>query len=951
MQKLLTLPENLVSVFYEIENVDKNDWFVCSDPVNKKVGSGGGTANLLFENWKNNFSDLSFSEYLKAQKKIIIHAGGQSRRLPAYAPSGKVLSPIPVFRWSKGQKIDQNLLSLQIPLYERILESTSDNLNCLVASGDVLIITPKIPAKLPEADVVCFGLWVEPQLASRHGVFFTPRTNPHQLNFMLQKPSINDIEQHAIANLYLMDIGIWCLSDKAVKVLMNKSGWDDKTPGDFTPSFYDLYSSFGECMGTVPASNDQQVNDLSVAIIPLDGGEFYHYGTSAELISSTEKIQNRIKDQREILHKRVKTHPSLFVQNAITDIDWSIKNHNIWIENCIIGSGWRLNSRHIITGVPDNNWEIELPESICLDVVPIGENDICIRPYGINDLFNGDPKNEKTVWMGIAFTKWCETHNIDFNQVFNNQINDIQCLDLFPLIKAEELNVEQIKWLIGVGNADLSGWYKSSKRLSAEQISAQANLMRLNNQRALFRKDNLKLLYQNHQRSIFYQSDLKNMALLFAQNKIEPSKSNGILENDLTRIKDCMFRSELNKINGDEYISLEHDAFTYLKQLIIDDIDIKHTPKLNVFPDQIVWARSPVRLDLAGGWSDTPPYCIENGGQVLNIAVNLNGQPPLQAFIRLSKQPIIVIRSIDNGVSEIINSYNDLQNYNAVGSPFSIPKAALCLAGFYPDFCESSYGSLEDQLRDFGGGLEISLLAAVPKGSGLGTSSILAATLLGALSDFCQLGWDKSSICHRTLVLEQLLTTGGGWQDQYGGIFGGIKLLESGSGLQDNISVKWLSDQLFTGENSGHWLLYYTGVTRVAKNILSEIVRGMFLNESTRLNILNQIKTHAMHTYEAIQKNDYILACSMINKSWILNKQLDSGTTTPEIESIITLVEKYTYGYKLLGAGGGGYMLIGAKDVESAKKIKTILSENVPNKNARFVDLSINVNGLQITRS
>ena len=56
-------------------------------------------------------------------------------------------------------------------------------------------------------------------------------------------------------------------------------------------------------------------------------------------------------------------------------------------------------------------------------------------------------------------------------------------------------------------------------------------------------------------------------------------------------------------------------------------------------------------------------------------------------------------------------------------------------------------------------------------GSGLGTSSILASTVLGAINDFCGLAWDRNDICSYTLALEQLLTTGGGWQDQYGGVF------------------------------------------------------------------------------------------------------------------------------------------------------------------------------------
>jgi len=61
---------------------------------------------------------------------------------------------------------------------------------------------------------------------------------------------------------------------------------------------------------------------------------------------------------------------------------------------------------------------------------------------------------------------------------------------------------------------------------------------------------------------------------------------------------------------------------------------------MNVYPDQIVWGRSPVRIDLAGGWTDTPPYCLMEGGSVVNMAIELNGQPPIQVYAKPSKNSI-----------------------------------------------------------------------------------------------------------------------------------------------------------------------------------------------------------------------------------------------------------------------------------------------------------------------
>lgn len=143
-----------------------------------------------------------------------------------------------------------------------------------------------------------------------------------------------------------------------------------------------------------------------------------------------------------------------------------------------------------------------------------------------------------------------------------------------------------------------------------------------------------------------------------------------------------------------------------------------------------------MRIDVAGGWTDTPPYSLYSGGSVVNLAIELNGQPPLQVYVKPCHEFHIVLRSIDMGAVEVIRSYEELQDYKKVGSPFSIPKAALTLAGFSPLFAAESHASLEKHLKAFGSGLEITLLAAIPAGSGLGTSSILASTVLGAINDF-----------------------------------------------------------------------------------------------------------------------------------------------------------------------------------------------------------------------
>ena len=158
MQKLLSLPPNLIHCFHELEEVNHTDWFCTSDPIGSKLGSGGGTTWLLQACHQAFAPQESFSNWIGHEKRILLHAGGQSRRLPSYGPSGKILTPIPIFSWERGQKLGQNLLSLQLPLYERIMNQAPAGLNTLIASGDVYIRSEKPLQDIPNADVVCYGL-------------------------------------------------------------------------------------------------------------------------------------------------------------------------------------------------------------------------------------------------------------------------------------------------------------------------------------------------------------------------------------------------------------------------------------------------------------------------------------------------------------------------------------------------------------------------------------------------------------------------------------------------------------------------------------------------------------------------------------------------------------------------------------------------------------------------
>lgn len=928
-------------------HADHKEWFCTSDPVGRKLGSGGGTAWLLDACRKEEGDKTGLADWLAKEKRILLHAGGQSRRLPGYAPSGKILTPIPVFRWARGQRLTQNLLSLQLPLYEEIMDKAPERLHTLIASGDVYIRATQPLQDIPDVDVVCYGLWVDPELAKNHGVFVSSRKEPEKLDFMLQKPSVEEMAGLMQDYLFLMDIGIWLLSDRAVELMVKHS--TDKN-GDVT--FYDMYSEFGLALGAHPRIVDEELNGLKVAILPLPGGEFHHYGTSREMISSTLAVQNCVVDQRAIMHYKVKAHPAMFVQNAELQLKLTAENAETWIENSFIAKGWQLHNRNIITGVPRNDWALKVPEGVCIDVVPMGETEFVARPYGFNDKFKGSLKEASTLFLGRPVTEWLAERGLAAEDIRGYE--DLQSAAVFPVTDSIADLGTVLQWMTdgGQGEAGQAIWLKARK-VSADEISAYANLRRLFAQREMFRKEDWSLLARNEERSVFYQVDLQEAAGEFARWHIDLPKELPQESPLLKRISDAMFRARVLELEGKpEAKAMEERAFGLMRQGLTGTMDYRQQPKLSVYADQIVWGRSPVRIDIAGGWTDTPPYSLMEGGNVVNLAIELNGQPPLQVYVKPSREHRIILRSIDLGAMEVVSTYEELKDFCKVGSPFSIPKAALTLAGFHPDFSTEHFDSLEAQLKAFGTGIEVTLLSAIPAGSGLGTSSILAATVLGALNDFCGLNWDKQGIGSRTLVLEQLLTTGGGWQDQYGGVLHGVKLLQTQPGWHQEPMVRWLPDYLFTGDEYRKChLLYYTGLTRTAKGILAEIVRGMFLNSNRHLHLLEQMKGHAMDMYDAILRNDFEGMGRLIRKTWKQNQLLDEGTNPPAVQALTERIDDLCLGYKLPGAGGGGYLYMVAKDPDAALRIRQLLTENRPNDRARFVEMSLSDKGLEISRS
>jgi galactokinase/mevalonate kinase-like predicted kinase len=259
---------------------------------------------------------------------------------------------------------------------------------------------------------------------------------------------------------------------------------------------------------------------------------------------------------------------------------------------------------------------------------------------------------------------------------------------------------------------------------------------------------------------------------------------------------------------------------------------------------------------------------------------------------------------------------------------------------------------LEPVLQAAGGGLELTLLCAVPKGSGLGTSSILAGTILAALERFFGREGTREELFLQVLEVEQMLTTGGGWQDQIGGLVGGVKYIESRPALKPRPIIHQLDPWIFEDPRcTERMTLFYTGVTRLAKGLLQEVVAGVNGMGRAYLFTHRRIGELAKETREAISLRDMDRMGRLIAEAFTQNKHIHGSTTNENIEAMVAACAPHVTGVKLLGAGGGGFAFFLSPDTAAAAALRGLLAGNFEDDRARLVDWQLNKKGLEVTVS
>ncbi|UCE40220.1 MAG: hypothetical protein JSV17_12235 [Candidatus Aminicenantes bacterium] len=990
---------------------------VVPDPQGQRIGSGGSTIFSLLKVINREFKTLGFSEFshgqiekaLSSLRILIIHAGGDSRRLPAYGPCGKIFIPIP---GKSDSVLGNSIFDRQFPIYRELPPSESDQGQVVVTTGDVLLFFSPQEVKFKENGVTGLGCYVSPEQAKNHGVFCTDRKG--KVQHFLQKPSFSLQKKKGAINKQgqsLLDIGVMEMdAATATKLItlcdiMQKDDefhWTGSIVEEILSTGLDFYREiccamgkevqFHDFLNNVRASGSNLSESFLVTIfdsmskVPfyvhqLEECTFLHFGTLRQLIETGSQL---LKREKEI----GSDNSCLSINNHIHK-NGRITGKNSWVEGCRIRSELILEGENVVVGV-DVDKPLSLPEKSCLDVIKghnrNGENVWFVRVYGIDDSFKGTIDSEATA------DKHPFSLEIEENDLWNAKI--------FPAVFSPN-DYQEWLWMINPSEASadqIQAWRKADKYSLAE-ISTLVDLEDFSTRRRKNRVEEIRgcltEIFQHH--SGFSSKDLATLfenlddtektdwiGLIMA----EAQRHTGFVFSRIVHTLGTAIKSTLSTKEQEWTRSLQsvHDSLNCKEKKKWDSIELDHRafadaktwcaraqnsafenlsriivwskkkpgrhPRCAVRADEIIWGRAPARLDLGGGWTDTPPYALEHGGCVINAAVNLNGQPPIHVYARVVEEPVIRITSIDHGLRVTVKELEDLMDYRKATNEFGLAKAALVLSGFSLEksIWPEGVKTLKNMLEHFGSGIELTTLAAIPSGSGLGTSSIMGAVLMSVINKLIGRERTYRELFNLVLQLEQELTTGGGWQDQIGGTIQGVKMITTAPGLVPDPNIQAvMPDILDPIVNQNQILLYYTGMRRLAKNILRNIVGHYLDRDRATMATLRKLHVFPPLLVDAMENTDMQRFGELIDKALLLKKEIDPDSSNPGMERILKKFNPYMIGATFLGAGGGGFLLIVCKSPHDAKAARRVLEKDPPNPLARFFDYDISTTGLEVT--
>jgi galactokinase/mevalonate kinase-like predicted kinase len=932
---------------------------VVPDPPAGRVGTGGSTLWALHRLLEMRGGDAG--AFLSSQRILLIHAGGESRRLPSYAPEGKLFSPLPI---ASSALLPPVVLDVQLGLFFKYPWRRGE---IVVSSGDAVIDFD--PTGVPEERSAVFGFAKPASLeqGARHGVFRFDQRRERVLDYF-QKAPVDVLAREALiegTSDCALDIGLVSLAPRAAHAFL-ELGRTRTAGGTLLEALaggrlrFDLYlevltaclaslsfEAFWERVRAASALPCELARAVYEAFHPFGlGGAvtrstvFEHVGSLAELPEASRSLlTHRMApfyegDGGEI---RPSETPEWIVHNSV---DVAVAGGAaVLVEGCSSCSLAGLGGDNLIVGLEGLALPFGLPRGFTLDGRHLPEGRVVVV-LSASDSLKPEADPSRLVFCGRPLDEWLEERGLVRADVFDGGPGrDLFDARLFCLDPTAEHLEGYLRWR----GAAWTEAFRAARRLSIAEINERDDAVRREDRRVALRREALRALFRRGRG--WRETSARDFGAAFAGDEWRSP-----LEEWLGRTDDALLRAYRERLFRSAFPGAATAASAGPAIDYVARGGERDPLRTALKEDQIVWARAPVRFDLAGGWTDTPPYTLREGGRVVNLAVDLNGQPPIHVFCRRTAERHVRVHSIDLGHTETFTRFEELRDYRDPVSPFALPKAALCLMGF--DGAPPGGRTLPEVLDGLGSGLEITLLCAVPKGSGLGTSSVLGGVILAALSRFLGRPIVLDELIRQVLQVEQMLTTGGGWQDQIGGLVSGVKCVESRPGLRPHPVIHQLDPFLFQDEGSlACFTLFYTGITRLAKNILAEVVDQVNACSKAYLFTLRHMAQLALDAKDAIERRDREGLGDVLALSWAANQRVHPSTTNEEVEEILAATRTHFRGVKLLGAGGGGYALFLSPDLREADAVRDVLRRRFENDRARLVDFSLSPCGLEVSVS
>ncbi len=901
----------------------KTHFAVVPDPEGKRVGSGGATLGVI-----RYIAEHSGSADFDDLRILVIHSGGDSKRVPQYSALGKLFSPVP-------RKLPDGRSSSLFDEFMIAMSSVPSRIKSgmLLLSGDVLLLFNPLQIDYSGVGAAAISFKEDVETGKNHGVFL--RGADGNVRKFLHKQTVETLKAQGAVNdnnCVDIDTGAVIFSTDIVKALYSLVCTDGSLSeelyakyvndrvrlslyGDFLyplateSTLEDFYNEAPEgtmCDELLNARKDvwSVLSGHNMKLLRLAPAKFIHFGTTREILG----LMTSDIDSYKELEWTSKVNSSIFADVA--------GYNSVLSDKAQIGSGCYLEVSYVHHGatVGDNvllsyidiHDEV-IPSNVVIHGLKQKNGKFVARIYGVSDNPKGKLEDNCT-FLGRQLGDFIKDSGIALSDLWDSDDHSIWTARLYPECDSIPEAVAAALSLYDLvhGKGDAASW------LSTERKSLCSGFNDADPDAIILWDNRMKELVcmEEIYKCIISGRPHTEVASLLKANELTPIQKKWLCQkmeiNDFSTNMRLQYYigTALGVSEGDSYVT---ECFKCIQSVILENTlkNLKENTTCKIVTDEHT-VSLPLRVNWGGGWSDTPPYCMENGGTVLNAAILLNGEKPVSVTLKKIDKPLIIFDSRDMDVHGEFDTIEPLQRTGDPYDPFALQKACLLACGIIP----KSGGNLADILTRLGGGFEMhSEVTNVPKGSGLGTSSILSATCVKAVFEFMGIEHTEDDLCSHVLCMEQIMSTGGGWQDQVGGITNGIKYLTSKPGINQEIKVTHLELSEDTiKELNERFVLIYTGQRRLARNLLRDVVGRYIGNNPDSIYALNEIqKVAALMRFE-LERGHVDDFAKLLDYHWQLSKMIDAGSTNTVIDQIFASIEDLIDGKLICGAGGGGFL-------------------------------------------